>query len=63
MCVDGGRVVSMSGLETSVSSSTTTNAIIYDAYTSTIKKIAEKNSDEDVQKLKCNVSVLNTDKK
>ena len=29
-----GRVVSTSGLETSVSSSTPTSAIIYDAYTS-----------------------------
>ena len=50
--VDGGRVVSVSVSETSVSSSTPTNAIIYDAYTSIIKKLAEKNSDEDVQKLK-----------
>ena len=31
----GGRVVSASGSETSVSSSTPTSAIIYDAYTST----------------------------
>ena len=34
----GGRVVSASGSETSVSSSTPTSAIIYDAYTSIIKK-------------------------
>ena len=33
-----GRVVSASGLETSVSSSTPASAIIYDAYTSIIKK-------------------------
>ena len=32
----GGRVVSMSGSETSVSSSTPASAIIYDAYTSII---------------------------
>ena len=34
----GGRVVSASGSETSVSSSTPTSAIIYDAYTSILKK-------------------------
>ena len=34
----GGRVVSASGSETSVSSSTPASAIIYDAYTSIIKK-------------------------
>ena len=34
----GGRVVSASGSETSVSSSTPTSAIIYDAYTFIIKK-------------------------
>ena len=34
----GGRVVSASGSETSVSSLTPTSAIIYDAYTSIIKK-------------------------
>ena len=33
----GGRVVSASGSETSVSSSMPTSAIIYDAYTSIIK--------------------------
>ena len=33
----GGRVVSAFGLETSVSSSTPTSAIIYDAYSSIIK--------------------------
>ena len=33
----GGRVVSASGLNTSVSSSTPASAIIYDAYTSIIK--------------------------
>ena len=33
-----GRVVSASDSETSVSSSTPTSAIIYDAYTSIIKK-------------------------
>ena len=33
----GGRVVSASGSETSVTSSTPTSAIIYDAYTSIIK--------------------------
>ena len=38
-CLHGsGRVVSASGSETSVSSSTYTSAIIYDAYTSVIKK-------------------------
>ena len=52
---DGGQVVSASGWETSVSNSTPTSEIIYDAYTSIIKKnkeIAEKTLDEDVQKLK-----------
>ena len=49
-------MVSVSGSEPSVLSSTTTNAIICDAYTSIIKKIEEKNSDEDVQKLKKGVS-------
>ena len=39
----GGRVVSASGLETSVSSSTPTSAIIYDAYTSIIKNLLKKN--------------------
>ena len=34
----GGRMVSASGSETSVSSSTPTSAIIYDAYTYMIKK-------------------------
>ena len=34
----GGRVVSASGSETSISSSTPAGAIIYDAYTSIIKK-------------------------
>ena len=33
----GGRVVSASGSETSVSSSTPASAIIYDAYTSIVK--------------------------
>ena len=33
-CFGGGRVVSASGSETSVSSSTPASAIIYDAYTS-----------------------------
>ena len=37
----GGRVVSASGSETSVSSSTPASAIIYDAYTSIVKKISE----------------------
>ena len=52
-------MVSASGWETSVSSLTPTSAIMYDAYTSIIKKIkkiAEKTSDEDVQKLKKEVS-------
>ena len=49
-------MVSVSGSEISVLSSTTTNAIICDVYTSIIKKIVEKNSDEDVQKLKKGVS-------
>ena len=34
----GGRVVSASGSETSISSSTPASAIIYDAYTSIINK-------------------------
>ena len=34
----GGRVVRVSGSETSVSSSTPASAIIYDAYTSIIKR-------------------------
>ena len=38
----GGRVVSASGSETSVSSSTPTSAIIYDAYTSITKKKIKK---------------------
>ena len=38
----GGRVVSASDLETSVSSSTPTSAIIYDAYNSIIKKKLKK---------------------
>ena len=38
----GGRMVSASGSETSVSSSMPTSAIIYDAYTSIIKKKTEK---------------------
>ena len=38
----GGRVVSASGSETSVSSSMPTSAIIYDAYTSIIKKKKKK---------------------
>ena len=53
--IDGGRVVSASGWETSVSNSTPSSEIIYYAYTSIIKKnkeIAEKTSDEDVPKLK-----------
>ena len=57
--IDGGEVVSASGWETSVSSLTPTSAIMHDAYTSIIKKkkkIAEKTSDEDVQKLKKEVS-------
>ena len=36
--IDGGEVVSASGWETSVSSLTPTSAIMYDAYTSIIKK-------------------------
>ena len=42
--VKGGRVVSASGSETSVSSSMPTSAIIYDAYTSIIKKKKFKKS-------------------
>ena len=38
----GGRVVSASGSETSVASSTPASAIIYDAYTSIIKKHTHK---------------------
>ena len=38
----GGRVVSASGSETSVSSSMPTSATIYDAYTSIIKKKKKK---------------------
>ena len=38
----GGRVVSASDSETSVSSSMPTSVIIYDAYTSIIKKINKK---------------------
>ena len=38
----GGRVVSASGSETSVSSSMPASAIIYDAYTSIINKIKKK---------------------
>ena len=38
----GGRVVSVSGSETSVSSSTPASAIIYDAYTSIINKKKKK---------------------
>ena len=38
----GGRVVSASASETSVSNSTPTSAIIYDAYTSIIKKKLKK---------------------
>ena len=37
--IDGYEVVSASGWETSVSSLTPTSAIVYDAYTSIIKKI------------------------
>ena len=37
--IDGGEVVSASGWETSVSNLTPTSAIMYDAYTSIIKKI------------------------
>ena len=40
--LNGGQVVSASGSETSVSSSTPTSAIIYDGYTSIIKKIETK---------------------
>ena len=36
------RVVYASGSKTSVSSSTPTSAVIYDAYTSLIKKIKKK---------------------
>ena len=36
--INGGRVVSASGWETSVSISTPTREIFYDAYTSIIKK-------------------------
>ena len=46
----GGRVVSASDSETSVSSSTPTSAIIYDAYTSIIKKL--KNTDNCYQPAK-----------
>ena len=38
MAHGGGRVVSASGSETKVTSSTPTSAIIYDAYTSVIKR-------------------------
>ena len=40
----GGRLVSASGSETSVSSSTPASAIIYDAYTSIIKKNNNNNN-------------------
>ena len=42
MKTGGGRVVSASGSETSVSSSMPTSAIVYDAYTSIIKKKNKK---------------------
>ena len=42
MHMEGGRVVSASGSETSVSSSMPTSAIIYDTYTSIIKEIKKK---------------------
>ena len=54
----GGRVVSASGSETSVSSSTPAIAIIYDAYTSVIKKKNKKKKMKSVGFLTLNQRVV-----